>query len=154
MEFLAAVEQSDLVRLLKNSFYAYPVVNALHIASVGGLLTSVWLMDLRILGWLGALPEQPFLNALRRVTLIAFACAVLTGLALFSVRATEYAGIPIFLAKMTLILLAGTNLLIFTNLNRKRPAGAMPSTSERLVAGLSAMLWTAVLFAGRFIGFA
>ncbi|MFI0845846.1 hypothetical protein [Mesorhizobium sp. IMUNJ 23232] len=154
MEFLAAVEQSDLVRLLKSSFYAYPIVNALHIASIGGLLTSVWLMDLRILGWLSAMPEEPFLRLLRRVALIAFACAAVTGLTLFSVRATEYVGIPVFLAKMALIVLAGLNLLLFFILDRRRPAGAPPSITERIVAGFSAVLWTAVLFAGRFIGFA
>jgi len=55
---------------------------------------------------------------------------------------------------MTLILLAGLNLLLFIILDRRRPASALPSIAERIVAGLSAMLWTAVLFAGRFIGFA
>ena len=154
MELLAAIEQHDLVRLLKSSFYVYPIVNALHIASIGGLLTSVWLMDLRVLGWLGTLPEGPFLRLLRRVALGAFAGAVVTGLALFSVRATEYVGLPVFLAKMMLIALAGLNLLLFVLLDRRRPAGTVPSTSERFVAGLSAILWTAVLFAGRFIGFA
>lgn len=154
MEFLATVEQNDLVRLLKSSFYAYPVVNALHIASIGGLLASVWLMDFRVLGWLSALPEEPLLKLLRRVALIAFICAAVTGLALFSVRATEYVGLPVFLAKMALIVLAGLNLLLFVLLDGKRPAGARPSITERFVAGLSAALWTAVLFAGRFIGFA
>ncbi|MEQ1951697.1 hypothetical protein [Mesorhizobium sp. CN2-181] len=153
MELLTAIEQHDLVRLLKSSFYAYPIVNALHIASIGGLLTSVWLMDLRILGWLVVLPERPFLKLLRRVALISFACAAVTGLALFSVRATEYVGLPIFLAKMTLILLAGLNLLLFFILDRQRPASVMPSIMERIVAGFSAVLWTGVLFAGRFIGF-
>ena len=154
MELLAAIEQNDLVRLLKSSFYAYPIVNALHIASIGGLLTSVWLMDFRVLGWLGALPEEPFLKLLRRVGLIAFTCAAVTGLTLFSVRATEYVSLPVFLAKMALIVLAGLNLLLFVLLDRRRLAGAGPSISERVVAGLSATLWTAVLFAGRFIGFA
>jgi hypothetical protein len=154
MEVLAAVEQYGLVRLLKASFYAYPIVNALHIVSIGVLFTSVWLMDLRILGGLRTLPEQPFLRVLRRVALGAFAGAAITGLALFSVRATEYIGLPVFLAKMSLILLAGLNLALFAALDAGRPAGRAASGAMRVAAVLSATLWTAVLFAGRFIGFA
>jgi len=153
MEFLAAIEQQGLVRLLKGSFYAYPVVNALHIAAIGVLLTSVWLMDLRVVGALKTLPEQAFLAALRRVALTGFACAVLTGATLFSVRASDYAANPAFLAKMGLIVLAGLNLLIFIVLSRGRVTGALASGGERAVAGVSAILWVAVLLAGRFIGF-
>ncbi|WP_442580911.1 hypothetical protein ACSBOB_02590 [Mesorhizobium sp. ASY16-5R] len=154
MELLAGVEQHALVRLLKASFYAYPVVNALHIASIGVLFASVWLVDLRILGALRTLPEQPFLRVLRWVALGAFAGAAITGLALFSVRATEYIGLPVFLAKMCLILLGGLNLALFAALDAGRPAGRAPSAAMRLTAVLSATLWTAALFAGRFIGFA
>ena len=50
VELLAALEQSAAARLLKGSFYIYPVVNAVHIAAIGVLFTSVWLMDLRVLG--------------------------------------------------------------------------------------------------------
>lgn len=153
MEFLAAVEQLGLVRLLKASFYAYPIVNALHIAAIGALLTSVWLMDLRILGALRGLPEKPFLQLLRRVAVGAFAVAVVTGLALFSVRATEYAGLSVFLVKMAIILLAGMNLCMFAWLDARRAGGVAPSASMRVAAGLSAVLWTTALFAGRFIGF-
>ena len=154
MDIFAAIEQLALVRLLKSSYYAYPIVNALHIASIGALLTSVWLMDLRVLGLVTSVPDQPFLRLLRRVALIAFLCALVTGLALFSVRASEYVGLPVFLVKMTLIMLAGLNLLLFVVLGRNRPGGRAPGSGERAAAAVSAVLWTAVLFAGRFIGFA
>lgn len=154
MEFLAAVEQLAVVRLLKSSFYAYPIVNALHIAAIGALFTTVWLMDLRLLGWLRGVAEQPFVALMRQVALLAFAVAIVSGLALFSVRASDYAGLPVFLAKMALILLAGVNFILLIRLERRRPAGVVTSTWQRVAAGLSALLWTAVLLAGRFIGFA
>ena len=142
------------MRLLKSSFYTYPLVNALHIAAIGTLLTSVWLMDLRVLGFFRTLPEIPLLALLRRVALAAFTGAMLTGAALFSVRATEYAILPVFWAKMTLILLAGLNLGLFFMLARARAVDAKPTLGERLTASLSAMLWACVLVCGRFIGFA
>ncbi|TIX75544.1 MAG: hypothetical protein E5V24_31215, partial [Mesorhizobium sp.] len=70
----------------------------------------------------------------------------------FSVRASEYAAKPIFLTKMTLILLAGINFLVFLRLSRVR-GGEEPVGGTVALAVLSLVLWTSVLMAGRFIGF-
>src|SRR3990170_1097253 len=110
---LAGIEQLAIVRGLKASFVAYPIVNALHIMSIGALLTSVWLMDLRVLGAFRSLPQAAFVALLRRTAFTAFAGALVTGSLLFSIRAREYAAMPIFLTKMTLILVAGVNFLVF-----------------------------------------
>ncbi|MER8732345.1 hypothetical protein NKH28_21320 [Mesorhizobium sp. M1227] len=147
--FFAGIEQLAMVRGLKASFVAYPIINALHIMSIGALLTSVWLMDLRILGAFRSLPQTAFVALLRRTALAAFGGALVTGSLLFSVRASEYAAMPIFLAKMTLILLAGVNFLVFMRRAGDEPAGG----TVTVLAVLSLVLWTAVLFAGRFIGF-
>ena len=151
MEVLEAVERLQVVRLLKSSFYAYPIVNALHIAAIGFLLSSVVLLDLRVLGAFGSLPAGPFVSLLRKVALAAFAGAVLTGATLFSVRAIEYAGMPVFLAKMALILAAGMNFLVFLIAGRNSGESAGPIL--RLSAIVSIVLWCGVLLCGRFIGF-
>ncbi len=65
---------------------------------------------------------------------------------MFAIRATEYAAMPVFLAKMALIVLAGLNFLAF-----QRMAGKSGGT--RFLAAASIVLWIGVLFAGRFIGF-
>ncbi|MER8827864.1 hypothetical protein NKH73_17280 [Mesorhizobium sp. M0938] len=150
---LAGIEQLALVRGLKASFVAYPIVNALHIMSIGALLTSVGLMDLRILGAFRALPQTAFVALLRRMALSAFAGALFTGALLFSVRASEYAAMPIFLAKMGLIVLAGVNFVAFMRFCRARGGDEPAGGSAAMLAGLSLMLWMSVLFAGRFIGF-
>ncbi|RWE70112.1 MAG: hypothetical protein EOS50_13670 [Mesorhizobium sp.] len=152
-EFLAGIEQLALVRALKASFVAYPIVNALHIMSIGALLTSVWLMDLRVLGAFRSLPYAAFIALLRRTAFAAFAGALVTGSLLFSVRASEYAAMPIFLTKMTLILLAGANFLVFLRLSRVRGGEEPVGGTVALLAVLSLVLWTSVLMAGRFIGF-
>lgn len=150
-EFLAGIEQLAFVRGLKASFVAYPIVNALHIMSIGALLTSVWLMDLRVIGAFRSLPQAAFVALLRRTALCAFGGALVTGALLFSVRAREYAAMPVFLAKMTLILLAGINFIAFMRFAKgvDEPAGG----TVIILAVLSLVLWTSVLFAGRFIGF-
>ncbi|RWN28483.1 MAG: hypothetical protein EOR97_21450 [Mesorhizobium sp.] len=148
-EFFAGIEHLALARWLKASFIAYPVVNALHIMSIGALLTSVLLMDLRICGAFRSLPYGAFVALLRRTALAAFVGALVTGSLLFSVKANTYAAMPVFLAKMALILLAGINFFAFLRFAR---GGDEPAGSA-ILAVLSILLWTSVLFAGRFIGF-
>ena len=57
-DLLAGIEQLAFVRGLKASFVAYPIVNALHIMSIGALLTCVMLMDLRIVGVFRSMPVR------------------------------------------------------------------------------------------------
>lgn len=149
MEWLAALETFGPVAALKTSFYVYPLVNALHILAIGAVVTSVLLMDLRLLGSFPSIEPGPFIALLRKVALASFAIAAATGLALFSIRARDYAGMPVFLAKMALILLAGLNLAFMLRLEAARPDAAV----VRVSAAASMVLWIAVVVCGRFIGF-
>ena len=144
MEAIAgSIEQWDAVRALRTSFYAYPIVSALHVLGIGVLLSGVILMDLRLLGVFRALPEEPLVRLLRGVTLAGFALAVATGLTLFSVRATDYVTWPLFWLKMGLIVAAGLNLAALLWLGR----------AKQVFGAASLLLWVGVLFAGRFLGF-
>lgn len=153
MELLQAIEQLALARALRASFYAYPLINAAHILLVGALLTSVILMDLRILGHLSKQDRQPFLRLMRGLALTSFGGAAATGIFLFSIRASEYFFNPALQLKMGLILLAGANLVAL-RLVASDPAG-MPQEGglSHLFAALSILLWLGVLICGRFIGF-
>lgn len=142
---LGSLEQLALIKALKLSFFAYPIVNALHVLAIGALVSSVVLMDLRVIGVIRSVDEKPFVRLLRRVALWAFGLAVLTGALMFAVRATEYAAMPLFWIKMGLIGVAGVNFVAFSLL---REQGA-----RRVLAGVSIVLWPTVLLAGRFLGF-
>lgn len=147
MEAFQAIEGLPVVRLLKASYLAYPLISAAHIAAIGTLLTSVALIDLRLMGAITSFPETPYVALLRRLALSAFVVAAATGLLMFSVRASHYTQLPVFLAKMALIGLAGMNFLLFSLLSARGARGT------RLLAGISLALWIAVLLCGRFIGF-
>lgn len=145
MEFLSALETLAPIEVLKVSFYAYPVVNGLHVLSIGTLVVSILLMDLRILGALTSLPEDAAMRVFRRLALTGFAGAVLTGLPMFAIQATTYAANPAFRIKMALLFVAGLNAALFAILR--------PPKARRGLAALSLVLWLGVFFAGRFIGF-
>ncbi len=152
MEFLQAIEHLWPARLLKGSFFAYPIVNALHIASIGTLFTSVLLMDLATLGAIRSVAAEKLVELLRPIALGAFAFAAVTGLLLFSVQATTYAGNFAFLLKLGLIALAALNFLVFAASAHRKRSDA-PPTSMRISAVLSILTWSGVLLAGRFIGY-
>lgn len=153
MDLLLAIERFGPVEAVKTSFVVYPLVNAAHVLAVGALLTSVILMDLRLLGMFRDIAAGPFVALLRRVALGSFMLAVATGIVLFSVRASEYGTMPLYWVKMGLILLAGLNFALFAAIDRQRPANApLPAASQASVL-LSLLLWPSILVVGRFLGF-
>ena len=60
---------------------------------------------------------------------------------------------PIFLAKMVLVLLAGANFLAFAWASRGGMGEKPVRPAVVTLALVSLALWICVLFAGRFIGF-
>lgn len=147
---LEALDQWVLAQALRRSVYVYPLVNALHILSLGVLVTSALLMDFRVLGLGRRLALDDVIGALRPVAMLALAGVVISGALLFIVQPLAYASNPVFLAKMTLLALAVANAAAFV-LGRRHD---MPrSVVTRVQAILSVFLWVAVLLSGRAIAF-
>lgn len=141
---VAAIEASAPAAALRTSFVAYPLVNAAHVLGAGALVTLVWLMH-RAAAGRDAHPANEMV--FRRGAVVALCLMAVTGLALFSVKAGEYADNPAFRIKMGLILLALVNVAAFHALARGR------RVSRRFSVFVSILVWPAVLVAGRFIGF-
>lgn len=142
-DILAAIEQLAPVEALRASFIAYPLVNAAHVGAVGVLLASLLFLHSRAAGFFPAFSSRDAEATFRRVAFAAFGLAALTGTALFSINAREYAANPAFLVKLLLIVVAGLNFVLYFAVSFWRKGGAIAS----------AILWPAVLIAGRFIGF-
>lgn len=153
---LAALGEWPGARWLRAWWVAYLFVNAAHILGLALLLGSILVLDLRLLGGLRRVPLALIgpLNA--RMAAAGAALTVLTGVWLFTVRPTEYAGNPAFQIKLVLIGMALANVAV----QHVNPAyrlalrgGPLPA-GVRASAAVSALLWLAVLVAGRWIGFA
>lgn len=148
-ELLATIEALPPAAALRTSFVAYPLVNAAHILAIGMLVTSVIVMHWALLVPRRSLPEEMITRQLRPVAIGAFLVAALTGFALFSIRASEYADNPAFLIKLGLIAAALLNFLVFYALSRL----VASERARRVSAVVSVLLWLSALVAGRFIGF-
>ena len=140
---------------LQRSFLAYMVVNATHILGIGLLIGAILPLDLRLAGLFRQVPLPVIGPFLARSAAVGVGLAILTGLWLFTVRPADYLANPAFLWKLGLLALALGNVALqhCSEDYRHALAGGVPSGQVRLLAGISALLWIAVLLAGRWIGF-
>ncbi len=140
---------------LQQSGTAYLFVNAAHILGIGLLLGAILPLDLRLLGGLRAYPLAIIGPLLMRVASTGLALALVTGLWLFTVNPKDYVSNPAFLAKLALLAFALVNIGLQHRGQRFRAAlaGNDVDPAVRAFAASSAVLWLAVLVAGRWIGF-
>ena len=112
---------------------------------------TVLVADLRLLGW--SARRHPVTVITREVvpwTWGAFVIAVVTGIALFTVRASAYVANPAFLAKAVLLLLAGLNMLALHFRRAAQRARVRLQHDRRARARCSC--GAGVVLAGRWIG--
>ena len=143
LELLTAIEQSALASALRASRWVYPLVNASHILGLALLFGAIVVHDTCVLA------SRPGEDAPRlpiRIAAIGLGTAVLTGLALASVKATEYAANPAFRLKLALLAVALLNILFVHRL-------ASTARHFRLGALVSVVVWVAIIVAGRMIAF-
>ena len=157
-EWLTGLEATALARELRGSVWAYPLVNAGHIAGIALLVGSIVPLDLRLLGVWRSVPLAPLWRVLTRCAGVGLLLAAVFGSLLFITRATEYAESSLFLAKMVVVAMATANALFLLLLS---PAGAArapdgfepPPRRLRLAALASLVAWLAALTLGRLVGY-
>ena len=139
--------------------WAWPLFEILHFVGMALVIGTIGLIDLRILGFAKGVPIAK-LEALMPIGVAGFLINAATGV-MFVIGNPD--GAPIyyldnlaFQIKMTLILLAGINVLIFYaagiahTANAVAPAGDAPARAK-LIAGASLFFWISVIFFGRLI---
>jgi len=134
---------------VRESAWAYPALEVVHLTGVGLLLGSLVVFELRVLGAARDLPAAPLARLALPVTLAGFGLAVLSGLVMFSSQPGELIANQAFVAKMALLMLAGTNAAAF----HVRGSLERGDAFARAQAVASALLWLAVLACGRLIAY-
>jgi hypothetical protein len=161
VDLLAIAQQlndSGLSEWLRTSLKAMPILNALHVAAIATVFGTIFVVDLRLLGYPNAQRSFKRLHdELVRWTWGAFALALATGILMFMVNAVTYYRNTAFWLKMLVIVIAGINMLVFERVTARSVAswdhGVTPPTAARLAGALSLALWLSVIFLGRWIGF-
>jgi hypothetical protein len=155
-EWLAALEGTAVASGLRNSVWAYPLVNTGHLFGIALLVGGSVPLSLRLLGAWKSVPLGPVQRLLSRSADLGFLLAVVCGFMLFSTRAAAYARSGLFLSKMLLLIVAVASTLVLRHLapppGDQHSARTLPRQT-RAVAGLSLAAWLAVLTLGRLIGY-
>lgn len=152
---LRTLEASAPVELLRESAYAYPLVNACHILGLAALYGSILALDLRLLGLFREVPAQPLARALPRVGAWGLAIAIMTGFALFSIQPFDYLANAVFAVKLALIGAAAAHAFVLERSLAWRALLIGGPITRRLRAGaaISLVLWTGAIIAGRWLAF-
>jgi hypothetical protein len=154
---LDALQALPLAVWIRSSPFGYPLLEIVHIAGIGLLLGTVWLVDMRLLGLHRALDARVLARIALPWTLAGFAVVAASGSLMFMARAGELIANRALLLKLLLVLAAGINAAVLHargGLGEAR-SGAVGTSSAgtRAQAALSIALWLAAIGAGRWIAY-
>ncbi|MEO5707923.1 MAG: DUF6644 family protein [Alteraurantiacibacter sp.] len=153
-----SIEYSPMGISIAESLWAFPTIETVHVIALVTVLGTLLVMDLRMLGLAStAVPIRKVSDDTLKWTWMAFVVAAITGTLLWISKAHSYMINPYFLAKMSLMAVAGLNMLFFHFVTYKTvdqwDSLASPPTAVKLSAVLSLVLWVVIVFCGRAIGF-
>lgn len=148
LPFSVAIAESSLL---------FPIIETVHVLALVVVVGSVAMIDVRLL-YLGSRQRavSELTSNVLRWTWVAFAVAAVAGALMFCSNATMYYRNLPFQVKLVCIVLAGANMLTFHVITARGIAHwdrGPPPWPVRLAGALSLTLWTAVVAAGRWIGF-
>jgi hypothetical protein len=144
-----ALARLPLAAAIRESAWAFPVLEIVHIAAFAAMVGSVLTVEARVFGLRPALSLEELGKLGAVIAVSAFAVIVASGSLLFLSDAAAYIANRAFVVKLGLIALAVLNMLLF----HARGSLARPDVLARLQAGLSLLLWLGVISAGRLIAY-
>lgn len=155
---LGWLQETGLATGIRDSFFVFPLLESVHVIGLALVLGTIAIIDLRLLGL--ASTSRPFsrmASDIMKWTWAAFAVTAVTGLLMFITNAQVYFHNTYFRAKILLLVLAALNVIVFQltaarTIQQWDRAPSAPPVA-RAVAVLSLVIWVAVIFAGRMIGF-
>lgn len=152
------LENTAVGEVIRTSDFLFPLLESLHVLGVALVFGTILIVDARLMGWGSrGQPAAAVLKQSVRWTWIGFMTALVTGGLLFLSDATTYVFNAPFQIKMSLLLLAGINMIIFEAVLVRSIAQWDREVGIpwriRLSGALSLTFWTSIVAFGRFIGF-
>jgi len=155
--FCEWLSQTPLSQIIQNISWIIPSVQSVHILCIAIVMSSAFMVDLRLLGVIGR--DQPTAGYTSRFltwiwpTLVVL---LISGSILIIGEPTRSLENPAFQTKMVLLILAMTTTLVLQRPTFKDPAYWELSGHRipaRVLAVVSLLLWTGIVFAGRWIAY-
>jgi len=146
---------AKFTRLMIANKWWWAFMMDLHFIGLVLLVGTIGLFNLRVLGFAKQVPVAP-LNKLVPWGIAGFGINVLTGLLAFIGMPTFYSHDIAFVLKIVAVLLAVTTLGLFYQMSAFRDCEAVGPGQDappraKFIAGISLVLWLAVIVLGRYI---
>ena len=159
MSFLAWLHDTSFSVMMRDSIWAEPIVETIHVLTLTVFLGFVLLLDLRLLDLAMRRRRVSDLFVQLNPGLFGgFAVMVVTGLLLFSGDPVAFYSTLFFKLKMIMLVLAGLNVLAFDfTVGRRLPEWDLaPRTpwGAKAAGIVSLVLWISIVAAGRGIAYA
>ena len=129
--------------------WAYPALEVVHIIGIALLLGNLVLLELRVWGAAAALPLPALARLALALVAAGFGLCAASGLLMFASQPLELLGNRAFTVKMGLLMLAGTNAVLF----HARGGLQRLDRLARVQTALSLGIWLAVIMLGRTIAY-
>jgi hypothetical protein len=157
-EICVWIDQTALSQAIQVTNWVVPTVQTIHILAIAVVASSVLMIDLRLLGAFWA--DRPINEVSSRfLPLVWWSLPVLlaTGAIMIVGEPARSLKNPAFQLKMTLLVAALIVTGLFQFLQRRDAAfgdlRSGPRASAAAVAIVSMLLWSAIIFAGRWIAY-
>jgi hypothetical protein len=158
LDFAHWLAQTRISLAIQTNLWVIPAMQSIHIVAIGAVLSSVFMMDLRIFGWAGT-DETPGQTARRFAPWLWGALAVL-----FVTGALMVVGEPVrellslsFWLKMSLIIVGAALAAAFQATLRRHGGDREESFVNRWttkgLAALTFLVWCAIVVLGRLIAY-
>lgn len=151
------IEALPLARMMRESLWAYPIVETVHIVGFVILVGSVVMFDLRVLGLSKGISVRALSRHLLPWSLAALLLIVPTGFLMFMTHAGDFLANRTFQLKMALLMAAGINAVIFRTGPYQTVAHWDVATRAPIAAQLSVAasiaIWIAIIGCGRFLAY-
>ncbi|HEX4003519.1 MAG TPA: DUF6644 family protein [Candidatus Acidoferrales bacterium] len=156
--FLQWLHDTQLSTTMRESIWAEPLVETIHVLTLTLFLGFAVLLDLRLLGvCMRRRKVSEVLDQLNPFLFVGFAIMVVSGLLLFTGDPPAFWGTTFFKLKMVFLVFAGLNVLIFNATIGKKVAewdmAAKTPSAAKVAAIVSIVLWVAIVAAGRAIAY-
>jgi len=152
------IYDSPIGTAIRESDYAFPVIESVHVLAITLLVGTIAVLDLRLLGLVfRGIPVTRVARTVFPLTWSGFAVMLASGLLLFWAEAAKNYSNPAFRIKLVLLVLVGLNPLIFhTTIYRRVHEWELLECSPwraRAAALASLSLWGGIIVAGRAIAY-
>jgi hypothetical protein len=147
------LESSPYAIWARESLWGWPIALTVHAFGTAVVVGLIFIIGLRLLGVFRAIPYTA-LNKLIPIIWFGVVCQVLSGFTLWLTKPAQYMSTGMFETKLSLVVL-GIVVTIFFQIVLSRgtatweAAGTAPSSGVKVFVVVTAVVWAAVLIAGR-----